>query len=121
MWNKPFEILNQTMYHTLPKGKGRRQSVSGVSVSSGLGPLLSEKPHRYGDTPHGFEISIGPKDNQAHYEDYDNATAESSLKLWKSSPKHHEVIINKGKWKNIEWKKIGAAVYGPFANVWFSE
>ena len=86
-----------------------------------MGPLLSEIPHRHGDVPHGFEISVGPNDNQAHYEDYGNATAESSLKLWKSSPKHLNVMINNGIWKDIEWKKIGAAAYGPFANVWFSE
>ena len=118
MRNKPLEIMNQTKYHMPAKG---RKLVDNLSLSTGIAPSLSQNTHSHREIPHGFEISIGPKDNQRDFADYDNATAEESLKLWKSSPKHHDVIVNNGKWKDVEWKKIGAAAYGPFANVWVSE
>ncbi len=45
-------------------------------------------------------------------------TAANALAMWKGSPGHHNVIINKGMWKR-EWKAMGAAIYKGYAVVWF--
>ena len=41
------------------------------------------------------------------------------LNQWKGSPGHHQVIINNGIWKTIEWKAMGLAIRGEYAVVWF--
>ena len=116
MWSKSSEIKNQTLSKLISNdqtaNKGRKL----------IAPSLPEKLHTtIGEISKGFEISIGPKNTDSPFEKYKNATAKMSLERWKKSPKHLEVIINEGKWKKVKWKKIGAASYGPFANVWFSE
>lgn len=47
-----------------------------------------------------------------------NITPERALSLWKASTGHHNLIVNKGIWKD-EWKAIGAAIYKGHAAVWF--
>jgi len=47
--------------------------------------------------------------------------AAEALKGWKSSRGHHELIVNRGKWKTAAWKAMGVGVYGGFAVVWFGE
>ena len=68
----------------------------------------------------GFEISVGPMGEQ-DLKNVPNATAKSALSGWKGSPSHNNVIVNQGQWRDIKWLKIGAAMYGPFANTWFSD
>jgi len=41
------------------------------------------------------------------------------LAQWKKSKGHHQVIINQGIWKQVEWKAIGLAIRPPYAVVWF--
>ena len=47
--------------------------------------------------------------------------AETALDTWKTSPSHHDVMINRRTWKNIEWNAIGVGIYKGFAVVWFGE
>lgn len=58
----------------------------------------------------GYEIAVFCSDG------IDPALA---LNLWKTSPGHHNMIMNKGKWKKVKWKAIGAAIKGNYAVVWF--
>ena len=44
-----------------------------------------------------------------------------ALEGWKNSRKHHEMIINKDIWKQVEWKAMGVAIYKTYAVVWFSD
>jgi len=41
------------------------------------------------------------------------------LAQWKKSKGHHQVIINQGIWKQVEWNAIGVAIRPPYAVVWF--
>jgi len=45
-------------------------------------------------------------------------TAEAALAMWKSSPGHHSLIINRGPW-NQKWQAIGIGIYEGYALVWF--
>lgn len=44
-----------------------------------------------------------------------------ALEGWKESRKHHEMIINKDIWRQVEWKAIGVAIHKTYAVVWFSD
>ena len=115
MWQKPFEISRQTKENSV-SSKARS-----ININIGHGPAISEGDQGENGVPHGYEISIGPKGDKKGFEDYEDATEDESMEGWITSPKHRAVIFNEGIWKDIEWTKIGAAAYGPFANVWFSE
>ena len=41
------------------------------------------------------------------------------LAQWKRSTGHHQVIVNQGIWKEVEWKAIGIGICPPYATVWF--
>ena len=41
------------------------------------------------------------------------------LNQWKGSPGHHQVIINQGIWKSMDWKAMGVGIRGGYAVVWF--
>lgn len=41
------------------------------------------------------------------------------LAQWKRSSGHHQVIINQGIWKSVDWQAIGIAIRPPYAVVWF--
>jgi hypothetical protein len=43
----------------------------------------------------------------------------SELTAWKASPSHNSVIINVEMWKNSDWKAVGLATEGNYAEVWF--
>jgi uncharacterized protein YkwD len=45
--------------------------------------------------------------------------ADRAINGWKYSPRHNAVILNKGIWKDMNWKAIGIGIYGHFAVVWF--
>ena len=59
----------------------------------------------------GFEISFGNF--------MESTTPIEALNGWKSSSGHNSVIINKGGWKNFEWKAIGIGIYKGYALIWF--
>jgi hypothetical protein len=46
---------------------------------------------------------------------------EKSLKLWKGSRYHNDVIINKGEWRSVSWSAIGIGMHNGYACVWFGE
>jgi uncharacterized protein YkwD len=48
-------------------------------------------------------------------------SAEDALSIWKESPSHNDVIINKGIWSDNQWKSIGIGIMGQYAVVWFGE
>ena len=47
--------------------------------------------------------------------------AKIALNLWKNSQGHNTVIINSGKWRNKNWKGMGASVRGNQAVLWFGD
>jgi uncharacterized protein YkwD len=56
----------------------------------------------------GFEIAAMNTANEVDW-----------LAQWKKSTGHHQVIINAGVWKKMEWKAMGLAIRKPYAVVWF--
>lgn len=46
-------------------------------------------------------------------------TPQDALEIWKGSPAHHDVILNKNIWLNFQWNAIGAAMSGRYSVVWF--
>jgi uncharacterized protein YkwD len=65
----------------------------------------------------GYEIACGSNDCCSSF----IVTAKYALEAWQKSPNHNAVIVNKGIWKNHEWKAIGIGIYKGFAVVWFGE
>jgi len=47
--------------------------------------------------------------------------ASVSLKAWKKSPAHNNVIINGSEWKRLTWKAMGVGFYQGYSVVWFGE
>jgi uncharacterized protein YkwD len=62
----------------------------------------------------GFEMAYGSESATFVLD------AEKALAAWKSSKGHNPVIINKGIWKDYQWKSIGVGIYKNFACVWFA-
>lgn len=48
-----------------------------------------------------------------------NMTPETAFLLWKNSPPHNDLILNKGPWKGKEWKSIGIGMSTNYCNAWF--
>lgn len=49
-------------------------------------------------------------------------SASSALRMWKKSPLHNDVLLNKGAlWSPRKWTKLGAAFVGNYGNAWFAE
>lgn len=46
---------------------------------------------------------------------------EQALSLWKGSPGHNDVILNKNTWAGMKWQSMGVAIDGEYAHVWFSD
>jgi hypothetical protein len=44
-----------------------------------------------------------------------------ALEMWKKSPEHNDVILNKSIWKKISWNAVGIGIYKNYATVWFGE
>ncbi|HPF63657.1 CAP domain-containing protein [Lentimicrobium sp.] len=68
-------------------------------------------------TGDGFEIAFYSNHDYASERDF----ALDALEGWKSSRGHHELIINRGKWKTADWKAMGVGVYDGYAVIWFGE
>ncbi|MEI6456356.1 MAG: CAP domain-containing protein [bacterium] len=47
--------------------------------------------------------------------------AALSLKEWKKSPAHHQVIVNLSPWDRFSWMAMGVGYYKGYAVVWFGE
>ena len=47
------------------------------------------------------------------------ATPFSALEGWKKSRGHNMVMINRGIWKDVDWKAVGVGIDGQYAVVWF--
>jgi len=47
--------------------------------------------------------------------------AALSLKEWKKSPAHHQVIANLPPWDRFRWMAMGVGYYKGYAVVWFGE
>lgn len=60
----------------------------------------------------GYEIA---------FESSAGAGPEEALAVWKTSPGHNSVIIEKGVFNKIKWQAVGIAVEGNYALVWFGE
>jgi hypothetical protein len=65
----------------------------------------------------GFEIAFYSTARYANA----SAFAADAVQNWSKSKGHNDVIINKGTWRNVEWKAVGIGHYGEFATVWFGE
>ena len=71
--------------------------------------LMWDKPREIaGYESEGFEIAASGIRDASH-----------ALDLWKTSGLHHDVIINRGIWKDFQWKALGAVVHKGFACAWF--
>ena len=46
-------------------------------------------------------------------------TASMALEMWKNSQAHHQLIIQKGIWKNRSFKAMGIGIKGNYACIWF--
>ena len=65
----------------------------------------------------GFEIAIGVPGQVAGYV----LNSQNALELWKGSPLHHEVILNRGTWEKTTWRAMGAGIVDSHACVWFAD
>lgn len=65
----------------------------------------------------GFEIAFWTNIPFLDPEKY----AALSLKEWKKSPAHHQVIINLPPWDRFTWMAMGVGAYKGYAVVWFGE
>ena len=63
-------------------------------------------------TGNGYEIA---------YWSSADASADEALTGWKKSKGHNTVIINRGVWRDVQWKAIGIAIRGEYAVVWFGK
>jgi hypothetical protein len=77
-----------------------------------------DKPRELTNYPaNGYEISFYTTRKYPSPE----AMAKDILDGWKKSHSHNEVIINRGVWKDINWKAIGIGISENYATVWFGE
>ncbi len=65
----------------------------------------------------GYEISIGQPGVTTGLP----LDASRALDLWKSSPPHHDVILNRGQWRQRKFRSMGAGIVDSHACVWFAE
>ncbi len=78
---------------------------------NGSGLCMLDKPRELTEyTGDGFEIA-------AQYSI--TMTPNCALESWRNSPSHHDVILNRGKWADYEWKAVGVAMSKYYAVVWF--
>jgi hypothetical protein len=74
-----------------------------------------DKPHeisRGAYTGDGFEIVC-------HNED--GMTAQAAFACWRRSRQHHDVLLNRGIWRDRPWRAMGVAVSAHYAVVWLGE
>ena len=64
----------------------------------------------------GFEIAIGQPGVVSGYA----LDSQRAVDLWKSSPKHNEVMLNRGPWANMTGRALGAGIIDSHACAWFA-
>jgi hypothetical protein len=64
----------------------------------------------------GFEIAIGKPGVVSGYV----LDSHRAVDLWKSSPPHNDVILNRGQWASVTWKALGAGIIDSHACAWFA-
>ncbi len=70
------------------------------------------KPKEIAGFPgNGYEIAAGAPGGMS---------PELALEQWQNSPKHHEVMINRGIWTK-PWRALGVAVADGYGVAWFAE
>lgn len=47
--------------------------------------------------------------------------AQDALAGWKRSPGHHQVMVNQGIWKQVNWQAMGVGVANGYACLWFGQ
>jgi uncharacterized protein YkwD len=45
--------------------------------------------------------------------------AQDAFTNWSKSKGHNDVIVNRGTWKNVNWKAVGIGYYDGYATIWF--
>ena len=45
----------------------------------------------------------------------------ASLKAWKNSKGHNDIIINNDDWETLHWRAMGVGIYKNYAVVWFGD
>jgi uncharacterized protein YkwD len=65
----------------------------------------------------GFEIAFYSTHDYANNQLF----VEDALEGWKKSRGHHEVMMNRGKWKTATWEAMGIGANDQFIVVWFGE
>jgi hypothetical protein len=48
-------------------------------------------------------------------------TPDKALQLWKSSPGHNSIILEKDTWGKYDWSSMGVGINGDYATVWFAD
>ena len=65
----------------------------------------------------GFEIAVGePGKTGGGFV----LTAASAIEIWKKSPPHNDVILNRGTWAKTTWRAMGAGISDSHASAWFA-
>ena len=64
----------------------------------------------------GFEITVCQPGESTGYA----LDAKRALDLWKSSPLHNDVILNRESWKSVTWSAMGAGIIDSHASAWFA-
>lgn len=73
--------------------------------------MMWDKPREHTDfTGHGFENA---------YASYGEADPQQAMAAWIESPSHHDVMIGNGDWAGLS--KVGVAIDGNYAFMWFAE
>ncbi|MDH5380714.1 MAG: hypothetical protein OEW75_07680 [Cyclobacteriaceae bacterium] len=74
------------------------------------GCMWSKPRELAGYNSEGFEIA---------YYFSSGAKASQSLKGWKASEAHNELLTNQGIWGDMKWEAIGIGIHENYATVWF--
>lgn len=67
---------------------------------------------------YGFEIAAG---YTMHSGTPITLSPAKTLELWKKSPRHNEVMINTGIWRENPWAAMGVALVDGYASAWFGQ
>ena len=66
----------------------------------------------------GFEITIGqPGEKNTGFV----LASPKAISMWQASSLHNDVILNRGTWKAMTWKAMGAGIIDSHACAWFSD
>lgn len=108
--NPETNVCNLHSWSNQGKWKGCCYKPSGSNAS-----CMWDKPKELTNyIGRGYEISCSVEDPYV-------MTPDKALKLWKSSPGHLQVIVNKGDWRQVKWNAMGIGMYKGYACVWFGQ